>query len=65
MTKVTEMSKEYLLDRLYESEYLLLQICVRSYTWDKNINFVKMPLSLRDEVDEYLKKYPKIEVENH
>lgn len=65
MTKVTEMSKEYLLDRLYESEYLLLQICVRSYTWDKNINFVKMPLSLRDEVDEYLKKYPKIEAENH
>lgn len=65
MTKVTEMSKEDLLDRLYEAEYLLLQICVRSYTWDKNINFVKMPLSLRDEVDEYLKKHRKIEVENH
>ena len=65
MTKVTEMSKEDLLDRLYEAEYLLLQICVRSYTWDKNINFVKMPLSLRDEVDEYLTKHRKIEVENH
>lgn len=45
-------------DRLREAEDILELIALRCFM-DGSKNFCKMPLTLRDRVDEYLKKYRK------
>jgi hypothetical protein len=49
--------KSNIKERLKRSEFLLSQIQIRSFS-DQSKNFVKMPIALRDQIDEYFKEFP-------